>query len=112
MIDLIRILNKYIIVLLIWTIFDLMRILVIPMLIKYGIIESLNPGTYSLLNSFPILIIIKVVIFLFIVFDMKKYELNHFLLTSISALFFPLLGIIVLSIILIEKQNNVPVHNK
>ena len=106
--SLLKILNKYIILLILWSIIGMVWIYIQPILIRKEIFSSSDFESYSFINYLPTYIeyLIRLVIVFFIAIDFKKHKLNHIILTCIATLFYPLLGIVILSLLLMEKWNN------
>ena len=102
---LLKILNKYIVLLILWSIVSMTWIYVQPIFMRKGMLSSSNFESYSLINSLPTYIdyIIRIIIVILIAIDFKKHKLNYVVLTCIATLFYPLLGIVILSLLLIEK---------
>ncbi len=100
---LLKILNKYIVLLILWSILGMTWIYIQPIL---GMLCMTDFESYSLINSLRTYIyyIIRIIIVILIAIDLKKHNLNYLVLTSIATLFYPLLGIVILSLLLIEKQ--------
>lgn len=104
---LLKILNKYIILLALWSIIGMARIYIQPIFMRKGILSSTDFESFSFMNSLPTYIdyLIQLIIVILIAIDFKKYKLNHIVLTCIVSLFYPLLGIVILSLLLMEKWN-------
>ena len=105
---LLKILIKYIVLLVLWSFIGMAWIYIQPIIMKKGILNSTDFESYSFINSLPTYIdyLIRLVIVILIAMDFKKYNLNHIVLTCIATLFYPLLGIVILSLLLIEKWKN------
>jgi hypothetical protein len=76
-----------------------------PILLKKEILNSTDFELPSFLNYLNIFIeyLIRIIIVFLIAIDFKKYKLNHVVITCIATLFYPLLGIVILSLLLIEN---------
>ena len=77
-----------------------------PIFMRKGILSSTDFESYSLINSLPTYIdyIIRIIIVILLAIDFKRHKLNYIVLTCIATLFYPLLGIVILSLLLIEKR--------
>lgn len=105
---LLTILNKYIILLILWSIVGMAWVYIQPVIMRNVMASSTDlESSFSNINSLPTYIdyIIRVIIVVLIAIDFKKHKLNYILLTCIASLFYPLLGIVILSFLLIEKWN-------
>ena len=102
---LLKILNKYIVLLILWSIVSMTWIYIQPIFMRKGMLSTTDFESYSLINSLPTYIdyIIRIIIVILIAIDIKKHKLNYVILTCIATLFYPLLGIVILSLLLIEK---------
>ncbi len=102
---LLKILNKYIALLILWSIVGMSWVYFQPILMRKGMLNTTDFESYSLINSLPTYIdyLIRIIIVVLIAIDFKKYKLNYIVLTCITTLFYPLLGIVILSLLLIEK---------
>ena len=101
-----KILNKYIVLLILWSIVSMAWIYIQPIFMRKGILSSTDFESYSLINSLPTYIdyIIRIIIVILLAIDFKRHKLNYIVLTCIATLFYPLLGIVILSLLLIEKR--------
>lgn len=102
---LLKILNKYIVLLILWSIVSMAWIYIQPFFLRKGMLSTTDFESHSLINSLPTYIdyIIRIIIVVLIAIDLKKHNLNFVVLTCIATLFYPLLGIVILSLLLIEK---------
>ena len=102
--ELIKTLNKYIILLIVSSIFGM------PWFYIKNLIFSNYPNimrvSYSFYDYIPSIVdyLVRITILILIIIDFKKENLKHILLTSIATFFYPLLGIVIFSILLLEKQ--------
>lgn len=98
--ELIRILNKYIILLTVSSLFGM------PWFYAESLIFSNFQKYYSYYNYIPTItqLSIKIAITVLVIIDCKKLNLSNIILISIATFCFPLLGILILSILLLEKQ--------
>ena len=95
----IRKLRKYIIVLIIETLFGYPWTYFLYLL---NIDTLSNKNIQSVPNIADLFI--KVIVIIFLVIDFKKENLKNIILTCIAAICYPLLGIVIFSILLIEKD--------
>ncbi len=102
---LLKILNKYIVLLILWSIIGMVWIYIQPILMRKGMLSTSDFESYSFINSLQTYIdyLIRIIIVALIIIDFKKYKLNYILLSAFATLFYPLLGIVILSLLLIEK---------
>ena len=100
MTDLMRMLNKYIILLIVSYLFGMPWFYVRRLLFDFN-----NYETYTLLNSIPHYVnyLIRLIIIVLLIIDFRSEKLNYIVLTCIATLFYPLLGIVIFSILLLEK---------
>ncbi|WP_046758176.1 hypothetical protein [Kordia jejudonensis] len=105
---LLKILNKYIILSILWSIIEMVWIYIQPIIMQKGSMSSNDYELYSFINTLPTYIdyLIRIIIVILIVIDFRKHKLNYVVLTCIASLFYPLLGIVIFSLLLIEKWNN------
>jgi|GEM_PF-1133731 len=104
--ELIRTLNKYVILLIVSSLFGM------PWFYIKNLIYSNYPNimrlsySYSFFDYIPTIaeFLIKIAITILIIIDCKKEKLNNVILISIATFCFPLLGIVIFSILLLEKQ--------
>ncbi len=101
MTQLLKVLNKYIILLIISSLFGM------PWLyIRHLLFDLNNQETYNLIDSIPgyINYLIRLVIIILLIIDFRKENLNYIVVTCIATLFYPLLGVVILSLLLLEKE--------
>jgi len=104
--ELIKTLNKYIILLIVSSLFGM------PWFYIKNLIYSNYPNilsvSYSFYDYIPTILdyLIRITILILIIIDFKKENLKNVLLTSIATFFYPLLGIMIFSILLLEKQKS------
>ena len=97
---LLKILNKYIALLIVSSLFGIVW--------QYVLNDILISNDFELFNSMKSIskyvdYLIRIIITIILIFDFRKYKLNHIILTSITVLIYPLLGIVILSLLLLEK---------
>ena len=97
---LLKILKKYIALLIVSSLFGIVWI--------YVISDIFTSNDFELFNSIKSIskyvdYFIRIIITVLLIFDFKKHKLNNIILTCISALIYPLLGIVILSLLLLEK---------
>ena len=97
--EFLRKINKYIILLIISSVFGMPWIYV-----RYLIFEYQGPD--SIIESIPTIVdyAIRLIVIVLLIIDFNKEKLKYVVLTCIAALFYPLLGIVIFMILLIQKQ--------
>lgn len=100
--------NKYVILLIVSSLFGMPWFYV-----KVLISSPPMYHEYSLLNYIPTFVdySIRLIVLILLIVDFKKEELSYVVMTCIAALFFPLLGIVIFGILLIEKNRNMQMDN-
>ncbi len=102
--ELIKTLNKYVILLIVSSLFGM------PWFYIKNLIYTNYPNimnvSYSFYDNIPTIVdyLIRIIILILIINDFKKENIKNVLLTSIATIFYPLLGIVIFSILLLEKQ--------
>ncbi|MCK4662932.1 MAG: hypothetical protein KAT68_08710 [Bacteroidales bacterium] len=98
--NLLKILNKYFILLIVTSLFGMPWIYV-----RHLIFDLNNHETYKLIDALPSYInyLIRLIIIVLLIIDFKKENLKYVVLTCIATLFYPLLGVVILSLLLLEK---------
>lgn len=97
--EFIRTINKYVILLIISSLFGIpwfyLRSLLFP---------EFRPD--SIVNSIPNIVsyVVRLIVIVLLIIDFKKNDLKNTVVTCIAALFFPLLGIVIFAILLIESE--------
>ena len=97
--EFIKKINKYVILLIISSLFGM------PWLYaRYLIFEYSGPD--SIIESIPTIIdyLIKLTVIVLLIIDFKKEQLKNIVLTCIAAFLYPLLGIVIFAIMLIDKE--------
>ena len=105
--ELLRILNKYIVLLIIWSIVGMTWFYIQPFIMRKALESTTDLAlSFSNVNALPTYIdyLIRVIIAICIVIDFKKHKLNFVLLTCVASLFYPLLGMVILALLFIEKR--------
>lgn len=97
--DFVKTINKYVILLIIDAFFGIAWFY-----IRYWLFDI--SSTVPLLDSIPTIIdyVIRIIIITMLVSDFKKYNLKNALISCLGALFFPLLGVVIFSIMYILKE--------
>ncbi|WP_319502080.1 hypothetical protein [uncultured Draconibacterium sp.] len=100
MTDLLKVLNKYIILLIISSLFGMPWFYVQNLLFDIS-----NHETYALASSIPnyVTYLIRLIIIILLIIDFRKENLKNIVLTCIATLFFPMLGVVILSLLILEK---------
>lgn len=95
----IKTLNKYVILLLVVSIFGMPWFY-----LRSWIYEIYPPGSF--VDSIPGIVgyLIRIIVIILLITDFKKYNLKNVLISCVSALFFPLLGIVIFAIMYLEKE--------
>lgn len=103
--EFIKKLNKYIVLLIISSLFGMPWAYFRFLIFEYS-------GPDSIIESIPIIIeyLIKIAVVVLLIIDFKKDKLKNVGLTCIAAFLFPLLGIVTYGLLLIDKERR-PVHN-
>lgn len=105
--DFIKKINKYVILLIISSLFGM------PWLyVRYFIFDYSGPD--SIIESIPTIIdyLIRLTVIVLLIIDFKKEQLKNIILTCIAAFFYPLLGIVFFSIMLIDKERKASAQQK
>jgi hypothetical protein len=97
--ELIKTLNKYIILLIVGSLFGLPWFY-----LRFWLFTSYPPE--SIVNSIPSLVdyLIRIVVIILLIIDYKKYNLKNIVLTCIGALFLPQLGIVIYALLYLESE--------
>ena len=105
--EFIKKINKYVILLIISSFFGM------PWLyVRYYIFEYDGPD--SIIESIPSIIdyLIKLTVIVLLIIDFKKEQLKNIVLTCIAAFLYPLLGIVIFAIMLIDKERKASAQQK
>ena len=105
--EFLRIINKYVILLIISSLFGM------PWLyVRFFIFEYSGPD--SIIESIPTIIdyLIKLTVIILLIIDMKKENLRSIILTCIAAFLYPLLGVVFFAIMLIDKERKASAQQK
>ena len=99
--DFIKAINKYVILLIVISLFGMPW-----MYMRYWLFESYSPD--SLVFRIPTYIdyLVRLVVIILLIIDFKKYNLKNVVISCIGALFFPLLGMVIFAIMFIANQKN------
>jgi hypothetical protein len=92
--------NKYIILMIVSSIFGMPWFYV-----RHLLFDINNRETYALIDSIPGYVdyLIRLITIVFLIIDFRREHLKYLVLACIAALFFPLLGIIMFSLLYLEK---------
>lgn len=98
---LMKVLNKYVIVLIVMSLFGMPWIYV-----RYLMFDMSSAGTYDLIDSIPgyVNYLTRLIVIVLLIIDFRKKKLKHVVLTCVAALFYPLLGIVVFALLMLEKE--------
>ena len=68
--------------------------------------EINNNETYALATSIPNYVnyLIRLIILILLIIDFRKMNLKYIVLSCIATLFYPLLGVVILSLLILEKE--------
>jgi len=93
--------NKYIILIIIQSISGMPWIY-----LRNFILEIPYSGEESIIDYVPTIITysIKLIIIILLIIDFRKENLKFMILSCITVLFFPLLGVVIFSLLLLEKE--------
>ena len=105
--NLVGILKKYIVLLIIWSAIEIIWVLVQPIFWEY-FAELNDLETFRLINSLHHYVgyLCRFIIAIFLLTDFTKHNLNHKLLTFVTTLFYPLLGVVIFALLLMNKSKN------
>jgi hypothetical protein len=99
--EFIKTINKYAILLIVSSLFGMPWFY-----LRYLIFDDYRPD--SIINFIPTFVdyLIRLIVIVLLIIDFKKNNLKNIVVTTIATLFFPLLGIVMFSILLIEKRRD------
>ncbi|GET23008.1 hypothetical protein CLV93_11630 [Prolixibacter denitrificans] len=97
--DFIKKINKYVILMIVSSLFGMPWFYFRHLIFEYN-------GPDSIIESIPTFVdyAIRLTVIILLVIDFKTENLKNVVLTCIAAFFFPLLGIVIFSILLIESN--------
>jgi len=97
--DFIKKINKYVILMIISSLFGMPWFYFRHLIFEYN-------GPDTIIESIPTFIdyAIRLIVIILLIIDFKKENLKNIVLTCFATLFFPLLGIVIFSILLIESN--------
>lgn len=97
--DFIKKINKYVILMIVSSLFGMPWFYFRRLIFEYN-------GPDSIIESIPTFIdyAIRLTVIILLIIDFKKENLKNVVLTCIATLFFPLLGIVIFSLLLIESN--------
>lgn len=74
--------------------------------LRHLIFDLNNYDTFNLIDTLPgyINYLIRLIIIILIVLDFRKEKLKYFVMTCIATLFYPILGVVILSLLVLEKE--------
>ena len=101
MTSLLKVLNKYIILMIISSLFGM------PWLyVRFLLFDMSNNETYALTSNISNLAnyLIRLIILILLIIDFRKMNLKYILLSCIATLVYPLLGVVILSLLILEKE--------
>jgi len=97
--EFIKTINKYIILLIVVSLFG------IPWFhIRFWLYDLYPPDSF--VDSIPSVVdyLTRIIVIILLILDFRKYKLKNVVIACISALFLPLLGIVIFSLMYLEKQ--------
>ena len=97
--EFIKTINKYVILLILVSIFGM------PWFhIRFWLYDMYPAGSF--VDSIPSIVdyLTRISVVILLILDFKKYNLKNVVISCISALFFPLLGIVIFSIMYLENK--------
>lgn len=91
--------NKYVILLIVISLFGMPWFY-----IRFWLFENYLPG--SIVDSIPTFAeyLIRLIVTILLILDFKRHHLKNVVISCISALFFPLLGIVIFAIMFIGNE--------
>ena len=97
--ELVKALNKYVILLIVSSLFGMPWFY-----IRFLVFKDYGPD--SIVNSIPTCAdyLIRVIVVILLIIDFKKYKLRNIVISCLAALFFPLLGIVIFGILLLGNE--------
>ncbi|MFO7869726.1 MAG: hypothetical protein R6U95_10560 [Bacteroidales bacterium] len=97
--DFVKKLNKYVILMIVSSLFGMPWFYLRHLIFEYN-------GPDSIIESIPTLIdyAVRLTVTVLLIIDFKKEGLKNVVLTCVAALFFPLLGIVIFAILLLENN--------
>jgi len=104
--ELLKKLNKYIILLIVHSILGMSWIYISIFLnVKFPNIND-ESSLRTILNFIPNIFdyLIRLIIIVLIIIDFRRENLRYAVLASVAAFFYPLLGILIFSLLFLEKQ--------
>jgi len=101
MTNLAKILSKYIVLLILISLFGVPWFYLVHLLTN-----GVNHDLYQTLNSIPTYVdyAVRLITILFLIIDFKKYKIKYVALACIAALFFPLLGMIIFALLYLDNR--------
>lgn len=97
--EFIKTINKYVILLIVVSLFGM------PWFhIRFWLYELYPPESF--VDSIPSIVdyLIRIIVIILLIIDFKKNNLKNVVISCISALFFPLLGNVIFAIMYLEKE--------
>ncbi|WP_321282130.1 hypothetical protein [Marinifilum fragile] len=98
---LMKVLNKYIVLFIVSALFGMPWIYV-----RHLMFDMTNHETFNLVDSIPgyVNYLIRLIVIVLLIIDFRKQKLKHVVLTCIATLFYPLLGVVVFALLMLEKE--------
>jgi hypothetical protein len=107
MTELTKKLTKYIILLIISSLFGIPWIYLRYFVFKYNAPDSISESIPTIIDY-----LIKLTVVVLLIIDFRKEKLKNIVLTCIAAFVFPLLGIVIYAIMLIDKEKGAVQNSK
>ena len=97
--EFIKIISKYVILLIVVSLFGMPWFY-----IRFWLYDLYPPGSF--VDSIPGIVdyLNRIITIILLIIDFKKYNLKNVVISCISALFFPLLGIVIFALLYLEKE--------
>ncbi|WP_282126596.1 hypothetical protein [Marinifilum flexuosum] len=96
-----KLLNKYLIALIVMSLFGM------PWLyLRHLTFDLTLQETYDLIHAIPgyVNYLTRLIVIVLLIIDFRKEKLKHVVLACVAALFYPLLGIVVFALLMLEKE--------
>lgn len=98
---LMKVLNKYLIALIVMSLFGMSWIYV-----RHLMFDMTNHETFNLIDSITgyVNYLTRLIVIVLLIIDFRKEKLKHVVLACLAALFYPLLGVVVFALLMLEKE--------
>jgi hypothetical protein len=97
--EFIKVINKYVILLIVISLFGMPWFYIRHILFENNIADTI-------INYIPAFVeyLIRLIVIVLLIIDFRKYNLKNVVISCIGALFFPLLGIVIFALMLLENE--------